>query len=154
MIGRVAAAGGISAGTEVCHEGVLLKSKRNHLLFRRVGVFFLVTFAWIFFRASSFKAALGMIYSCIFRFSWRTLSTDVFSLLGLNVSGMIVGIGCIGFMLFIDYLHERDIHVRDMLCKQPIVIRWSFYIVVLFFLTIMQIRQSGMAASNFIYSQF
>ena len=134
--------------------GDFLKSKRNHLLFRRIGVFFLVTFAWIFFRASSFKAALGMIYSCIFRFSWRTLSTDVFSSLGLNVSRMIVGIGCIGFMLFIDYLHERDIHVRDILCKQPIVIRWSFYIVVLFFLTIMQIRQSGIAASNFIYSQF
>ena len=134
--------------------GEFVGGRKLTLLLRRVGVFALVNIAWVFFRAGSLKAAIGMLLRCVLHFSPGALAGDVFSSLGLGMTNIVFGAACIVLLLLADVLHERQIHVRVLLAERSIVVRWLCYMVLVLLLAFVEIRRCGIPASNFIYSQF
>jgi len=121
---------------------------------QRIGVFILVNLAWIFFRASGLKSALRMLYKCIFNLSVGEFRKDVFLSLNLSAGAIVLGMIFIMLLLMIDILHEKGIHVRPLIYRQPVVLRWSCYMGMALILTFVEMRRCGIAASNFIYMQF
>lgn len=124
------------------------------LAMQRVSVFVMVNIAWIFFRASGLKSAIGILYKCIFDFSVNNLAKDVFMSLNIGLGEIVIGIVLIVISIVIDMLHEKDIHIRTLLNSKPIVLRWICYMGMLLILTFVEMRRCGIEASNFIYMQF
>lgn len=121
---------------------------------RRIRVFIMVDIAWFFFRASGLRAAFGMLYKVFLDFSGGNLATDIFETLNLNGSNISIGILLILLLITVDLLHENNIHIRILLNRQNIVLRWVCYMGMLLTLTFMGMRRCGIEASNFIYMQF
>lgn len=117
-------------------------------------VFIMVNIAWIFFRASGLKAAFGMLHKGIFDFSAGNLATDIFRTLNLNGINICIGFVFILLIITVDILHENNIHIRILLNRQNIVLRWICYMGALLILTFVGLRRCGLEASNFIYMKF
>lgn len=121
---------------------------------KRIWIFILVDFAWIFFRASGLKTALNIVYKIIFHFAADEMVRDIGVSLCLNTVQVIIGILSILLLLVVDVLHEKGISVRIFISRQPIMIRWMCYISIVLLFALAGARRWGTEASNFIYTQF
>jgi len=57
-------------------------------------------------------------------------------------------------MFFVDYLHEKDVHIREEIMKQPIIFRWTIYILAITVILVFGIYGPAYDAAGFIYEQF
>ena len=116
--------------------------------------FHLVLFAWIFFRANSFNAAIHIIINSvqinISEFMNILSSTGAAqAYLGLTKKGIILAILSIIFMETIHFF-QRKKGITHFLSTKPIVVRWTLYI--LFMMCIISFGEFRM--QEFIYFQF
>ncbi|MCI8891518.1 MAG: hypothetical protein HFH34_09285 [Eubacterium sp.] len=119
-----------------------------------ITTFFLVDFAWIFFRTESVQMALGIIWS-IFRYPSLWIFTDG-SLYGFGLSSNMIHVWLLSvtILLWVDVLHCRGISIRDKIAAQQIVVRWVIYYAAIFSVIIFGVYGIGYQASDFIYMQF
>ncbi len=119
-------------------------------LFQRSITFALVTFAWMFFRASGMRDAVDMLGLVIFRFDFSHLFRQNVFLLSSNrqlTAGILL-------IMMVDGMNVRGYRVRELLDKQNIIFRWLCYIALLLYLLICVLQNYGAPASRFIYFQF
>lgn len=108
-------------------------------------VFILVCFAWIFFRAKNIYDA-GAIIKNSFYFDAEQLKSAMF---GYNYNQLLFGFFFISLLLFIERM-MRGRKMKEFINAKPLLIRWSFYILLTLF-----ILNFGVFNSNsFIYFQF
>jgi hypothetical protein len=112
--------------------------------------FFLVCFAWIFFRANSISDALYIISHLLT--GWGSLSIQSFqasSFFGSLKFHLVVGVVSVGILLLIQ--RSQGDHRFDVwLSRMPIGLRWAVYYSMV--LAILLFGQFG--AKEFIYFQF
>jgi D-alanyl-lipoteichoic acid acyltransferase DltB (MBOAT superfamily) len=126
----------------------------SYKILKIVITFALVDFAWIFFRAPSFTAALKIINKII-KFSLQDLQIrDLFP--GLNEIEVAIALFSIIILLFSDLTHYiiQDFSFRRFLKKQNLYFRWVFYITAIMFILIFGIYGPEYNAKAFIYFQF
>lgn len=124
-------------------------------LFQIVRTFIICSFGRIFSRAESIGHAFYM-FASIFR-DWTKSSIfnqETLCGLGLDMPGWILVLVAVIFILAIDFLHEKGIHIRDTIAKQNIVIRWIIYYAAIFIVIIYGVYGAGYDSSSFIYAQF
>ena len=147
--------GGLTAGL----RGRLIKALGintacfSYTLFQRCVTFSLVSFAWIFFRASGIRAAWKLIRSM-----WPTGSLLTFlrgGLLELGLSGAELGLVAVSVVLLfsIDAMSARG-SVREKLFAQNLVFRWALYLLLIFSILIFGVYGPGYDAAQFVYLQF
>ena len=115
--------------------------------------YFLVTFAWIFFRANSASDALY-----IAKYSFLGLSKDFYNLIhnlplsiNLGVTSTELFIGIVGVLLMEGiHIMQYKYRIRDWIKLQPIYLRWGIYYASLF----MVIFLGVFGNRQFIYFQF
>ena len=123
---------------------------RLHNYFKVMVTFFLVCFAWIFFRANSISDAIYII-SHLFT-GWEGLAipalkaTPFFGLLKFH---LVVGVVSVGILLFI-HLLLGDNHFDQWLSQKRISLRWAVYYSMV--LAILLFGHFG--TKEFIYFQF
>lgn len=132
----------------------LHKNNAIHQMLQRIIVFVLVDIAWVFFRASGLKTAIRILGKCVFDFSIGNLSRDIFYSLNIGAIEITLGFCFVVILMVVDLLHEKNIHIRILLDRQPLIVRWVCYMGVLLLLTFVGIRRYGTEASSFIYMQF
>ncbi len=123
-------------------------------LIKRIAVFILVDFAWIFFRASGLKTAMKMVYKICFDFSISKIGGDLAFSLHLTVIQILMGALGIALLLAVDLMHEKNVSVRRMVDEKPIIVRWICYLSIVLILSLAGMARWGGEASNFIYMQF
>jgi len=119
--------------------------------------FILVTIAWVFFRADSFRAALAMFHSLI-----KGMAADIRLLIHthkvLNVIGFFNGIELmdwavivfsVGVLFVMDRMQFRR-SVNEWLVKKNTFFRWAVYFSIIYF----TIFFGKFGAQQFIYFQF
>lgn len=110
--------------------------------------FFLVSFAWIFFRANNISEAFYIIYNIFIGleglFSFKALGGLIF-FKDLRFEA-IISIFSIGVLLFI----EKKGTFIDWLSNKPLFFRWIFY----YFLILMILLCGNFGQKQFIYFQF
>ena len=114
---------------------------RFHHVFQVFITFCLISFAWIFFRASSVQDALYIV---------SHLFDD---LLGVSRRGRFAIDGFIlFFMLFMEYIHyaHRNGGMNDLFAGRPLAVRWSLY----YALVICTVLFGSYSQQRFIYFQF
>lgn len=125
--------------------------------FQGIITFFLVDFAWLFFRASRLSIAYRMLKQMVSNFDWRSM-LDTQTLLGLNTLSLeekdfYVLLAAILVLIIVDFLKER-VHLRTLLLRQNLAFRWLVYYSIIFTILILGVYGPDYDASEFIYFQF
>lgn len=123
-----------------------------HRLSQIITVFILVDFAWIFFRANTFRDAIGIIKNMFTFNPWVLFDGSLYNL-GLDQKDFIVGILAI-FTLIMVSLLRRNTRLINLIGNQNIIVRWVFYFTFLYSILIFGIYGPGYKAQQFIYFQF
>lgn len=115
-------------------------------------VFSLVTIGFVFFRAQNVKTTIQILKQSLCFNPWIFFDESMYNL-GLsrkNFTVMIIGL----LVLLLVSLYQRKEGVRTMLARQPILIRWSVYLALLFVPIIFGMYGPGYNAQDFIYGGF
>lgn len=135
----------------------VLRIDRDKLVWRCVRVVFtfcLVDFAWLFFRAPSFRTALDMIAHTAAHFNFSAITGTALYDLGLSQPDFTVALIAIGVLVLSDLLRERFGSMRDRLTALPLPIRWTVYLLGVILVLVFGIYGPGYAESQFIYFVF
>lgn len=135
----------------------LLNIKENSTFLRicrRIIVFLLVDFAWIFFRADSFREAVEYLY-----YMGRNLVSHPninYKFGGLGIEPVLLFTLIIGIVLLIivESIQERKISIAAVMEKCNILFRWTFYIGLILLIMCAVLQRYGMDASGFLYANF
>ncbi len=125
----------------------------SHKLLSALFTFALVTFAWIFFRASDTVSAFGVIAQMFAEFNPWVLTDGSLFTLGLNAANMRLLFLFLGITLLIDAMQCR-FDVRDKLIQQGIWLRWIIYIAAILSILIFAVYGGEQTAASFLYFQF
>lgn len=135
--------------------GILTSKLREKIKFNNkilsslkiVFTFLLVTFAWIFFRASTFTDAIYVITNSFKNFDLNLMS------LGLDKYNLIFMFASVVLIVIFDILRLK-VDLYRWLQKRNIVIRWIIYFALIWITLIFGIYGPGYSENTFIYIQF
>ena len=135
--------------------GILTSKLREKIKFNNkilsslkiVFTFLLVTFAWIFFRASTFTDAIYVITNSFKNFDLNLMS------LGLDKYNLIFMFASVVLIVIFDILRLK-VDLYRWLQKRNIVIRWIIYFALIWIILIFGIYGPGYSENTFIYIQF
>lgn len=123
-------------------------------VFRVIVTFLFVDTAWVFFRAGSIKHAVSMLWIAASRWNiWSFFNDDLYAL-GLDRRDTWIMLFFILIMLWTDYLHERNIRIRETIAGYSILARWTIYLGILMAVILFGKYGYGFEATDFIYMNF
>jgi alginate O-acetyltransferase complex protein AlgI len=111
------------------------------IISRRILTYFLVCFAWIFFRANNVTEAFFIVNSIL---------TKPGSLFTNNIDSIILGVMGILTLMFFEYLEEKKSKSLFFLDNKNYLTRWGVYILLIFIILLFGVFDGG----QFIYFQF
>ncbi|WP_452230585.1 MULTISPECIES: MBOAT family O-acyltransferase [unclassified Lacinutrix] len=123
----------------------------NNFFFSTI-TFFIVCFAWVFFRANSLQDSFDIISGIFFNFDFGEIFKKETYLIGFKVNEFRVIVFFILTLLLFEVLH-RKYNLIKFLNHQGVVFRWSIYLMIVFTITIFGIY-GDRAIQEFIYFQF
>lgn len=127
----------------------------SYKLLQGIITFFLVNFAWIFFRIEDMPTTWNIIKRMTRNFNLGTIFTkDVFYSMGLDEKDFCVGIFALGIWLFISLMQKYRSNLMDCFKRQNLLFRWIVYYMLIFGVIIFGVYGGGYSASNFIYVSF
>lgn len=126
----------------------------SYKVFRVCMTFFLVTIAWVFFRAESIRQALDLIKNMVTVWNPWVLFDN--SLLGLGLDGKDWNV--LLFALLVMFVTEccqyRKVSLSKKFAEQNLLFQWGFFLVGILFIVVFGIYGPTYSASQFIYFQF
>ena len=60
----------------------------------------------------------------------------------------------VAILFLVDHLHEKGVHIREEIARQPIFFRWLFYFGIIFAILIFGMYGPEYDAASFIYGRF
>ncbi|NND62750.1 MAG: MBOAT family protein [Flavobacteriaceae bacterium] len=131
--------------------GIRTPTFSNNLFFGSI-TFIFVCLAWIFFRASSFENALAMLAGIFNNFKFSSLFSEATYNIGFTPAVFRALVIMIVLLLLAEIYHSKRSLFRR-LNEQGLIMRWSFYFIIVFVLIIFGVY-SDEGAQEFIYFQF
>jgi len=111
--------------------------------------FTLVSFGWIFFRASSLSDAIYVITHFFSNISFNIFNNPNYDI-GIGWAGLLVLLLSLAVMESVHFLQERGMGARNFFLARPLAIRWSAYLAVIVLILLL----GSFGKSTFIYFQF
>ncbi len=138
----------------VCRLLSINRKSHGHRIIQRLITFALVTFSWIFFRATNIGEAFTIVGKIFAEPNPWIFSTDKIYELGLDAKQIFVGIIAVIVLITVSVLHYKKISIRRDLLSNNIILRWSTALALIFAVIIFGIYGPGYNESQFIYFQF
>lgn len=129
-----------------------LDKKRNLLKTSQVILtFFLVCFAWIFFRANNINEAVYIIKNMFIGLenSFSVEGLKAILNLGLTLTGFSIAICSILFLVIVHFIQRKN-SILELLSKKPVWVRWTVYNFIIILILIFGL----FTEQSFIYFQF
>ena len=121
-------------------------------LLSAIMIFSIVCLAWIFFRANSMGDAILILKGVFTTFNWDQITLLETYKIGFTGIEFWVLLGFIALLCVAEIMHKR-FNLFRLMQKQPIVIRWSSYLVIVFTIIVFGVYGTGIP-KEFIYFQF
>jgi alginate O-acetyltransferase complex protein AlgI len=121
-------------------------------LLSAIMIFSIVCLAWIFFRANSMGDAILILKGVFTTFNWDQITLLETYKIGFTGIEIWVLLGFIALLCVAEIMHKR-FNLFRLMQKQPIVIRWSSYLVIVFTIIVFGVYGTGIP-KEFIYFQF
>lgn len=135
----------------ICEKLGINQKKISGKIIYIITTFIIVCFAWIFFRANSFNDAVLLIGG-ILKNNYIILFTEDLYKIGLERNELIIlGLSIVSLLVF-EIMNKKQ-KISKVLQEQPIVFRWSVYLVIGFVILIFGVYGNN-DTSEFIYFQF
>ncbi len=135
------------AKTAARPEAALLSGAKR--LYKTVLTFLLVDFAWVFFACDDLTHALR-----VFRQMGTGFRKADLLELGLSAADWkLLGLGIL-LLLAVDVLHERGVALFQWVSRQPLVLRWTLSMGLLWAVILFGVYGAAYDTSTFIYFQF
>lgn len=132
----------------------LNRESLGHKILCGIGTFILVDFAWIFFRADSFRQSIDIIKAMLsYKNPWILMDGSLYAC-GLDSKNFWLMIVAIFVLLFADIMKRRGIRIRKIIAEQDYWCRCAVMIFAICFILVFGIWGSGYDAAGFIYFQF
>lgn len=135
----------------------LIKVDRDssvHKMVKRINVYLLVSFAWIFFAASSTRDALAIILRIVKDFNLKSLFDRSFFETGISRPDcFVLFLGGV-VLLIVDYLKNKKFNIQGWISRQHVLFRWFIYLTAVFSIIIFGVYGIGYEAASFVYFQF
>ncbi|GAA0077849.1 MBOAT family protein [Clostridium sp. CTA-5] len=146
--------GGITRGIKdkIIRRYGIRKDFVSYQVLQVLTTFFLVSFAWIFFRANSFND-IKIIFRNLFLHNESILQDGTLFNLIISRDEFIVAVIGIVIVIIIDILKEK-INLLEVLSHKKIIYRWGIYISIILIIIILGVYGSGYSEQQFIYCQF
>ena len=126
----------------------------SYKVIRILLTFFVVTIAWIFFRAASLHQAIDMITNMFAQANtWVLFDGSLFTL-GLDAKDFNVLIVFVAVMMIVDYLRSKKIPIAEKFAEQNILMQWLVFLAGIWAILIFGVYGPGYDATQFIYFQF
>lgn len=124
-------------------------------ILKKGSTFFLVTLAWILFRAESLRAGVQMLISLFtVRNPWIFFDDSLFSL-GLDMKEAMVLLLSILLLLGVSYKQSRmKMQLGEWLGRQHLILRWGVYLAGILCIVVFGTYGYGFDAKDFIYGGF
>lgn len=140
---------------EKCYTLVGIKAGSTvQNMMKMVGTYCLTTVAWIIFRAENLKKGLAMIVGIFTVYNPWVLFDDSLLSLGLSWKEWGVLLASVLCLIKISALQEAGVSIREKVMRQPIIVRWSIYLVAVVVIMIFGTYGFGFNAQDFIYGGF
>lgn len=123
-------------------------------LCKTIITFFLVTLAWVIFRADHLKTGLSMLKSILIVYNPWVLTNDSLFNLGLSWKECLVLVICLFVLLVVSWKQEKSIQIRNQILEQGLFIRWCIYIGIIIFVIVFGTYGYGFDPRAFIYGGF
>lgn len=120
----------------------------------RLGTFLLVDFSWFFFRAGSLSNAAVLWRQMTGEFNPWIFFSGVLYELGLGSQEFFIMLVSIVVLLWVDSIHERGLHVLDLLEKRGLLCRTLAVSGLFFAVVMLGVYGSGQDVATFIYFAF
>ena len=131
--------------------GLNTKNTSNHLFFGII-IFFIVCLAWVFFRANTLNDSVYIIKGIFTDFNFGDIFNKETYLIGLRPNEFRVIILSIIFLFTAELLHLKY-NLIELLNKQGLIFRWSFYISIVLVIVLFGVYGDE-NIQEFIYFQF
>lgn len=123
-------------------------------IFGIIVTFVCVDFAWIFFRAQSMGKAVSIIKSMLTFSNFNALFDNTIHFYIMKKQTLYFVFASILVLIVVDCFHYAGIHFRERIAKRNIVVRWSFYLVLIMSILIFGVWGPNFDKAAFIYFQF
>ncbi len=123
-------------------------------LWQTVCTFFLVTLAWVFFRAESVNQSLAMIKSMLSVYNPWVLTDGTLFTLGLDAKEWNVLMIALPVLLVVDMLRYQKMQLTEWFMKQNLWFRWIVFYAGIMAVVIFGVYGAQYDATQFIYFQF
>ncbi|MDB9873636.1 MBOAT family protein [Flavobacteriaceae bacterium] len=135
----------------ICEKLGINQKKVSGKIVYTITTFIIVCFAWIFFRANTFNDAVLLIGG-ILKNNYIILFTEDLYKIGLERNELIIlGLSIVSLLVF-EIMNKKQ-KISKVLQEQPIVFRWSVYLLIGFVILIFGVYGNN-DTSEFIYFQF
>lgn len=123
-------------------------------VFRMVRTFFLITIAFVFFRAESVGCALAMLKSMFTTWNPQIfVNSDIFAM-GLDWIEFSIAVISLLMLWGVSLLQNKGIRIRESIGKKKLPIRWIIWYALLFYTILLGYYGPGYSAAEFIYQGF
>lgn len=122
----------------------------------RMGItFLLVTFAWMIFRADSLTHFAGLIKNMFAIWNPEViLDGDAYYKMGLSRLQTVPLVLGIVSLFGADFLHEKNISLREWTARRPLIIRWIIYLAMIMTVLVFGTYGPAYLTNQFIYGRF
>ncbi len=130
------------------------KHSKKYKLWQIFRTFIVVNIGMLLFRSTNINTAFTIMKS-MFDFSdfGEIINGSMLSL-GLGMGEFVILIISVVIMLIVDFLQEKNYHIREEIEKKNIFIRWAIYYMGIFSIIVFGIYGKDYNPSSFIYGQF
>lgn len=126
----------------------------SYKLANNIKTILLINFAWIFFRADSISGALEIIQKIFNEIDFSQINLNYIYTLGLNEKNFLYLVISLLILLAVSICHYNHIHLRPLIKKQQLWLRWMIYYILIFSILTFGILGIAYETSPFIYFQF
>ena len=122
-------------------------------LLRQLGCYLLLSFSLLIFRADRLGQAAHMLFNMVRGFSYCQFIDGSLLAIGLDMADMLALFLSLLVLLAVSLLQEQR-SVRDLIAAQPLLLRWSVYLLGLFSVLIFGVYGPGYSSAQFLYMDF
>ncbi len=123
-------------------------------LLQRLVTFALICLTWVFFRADGMAASFGILKKFVFDLRPGTLLGGGVCRYGLDMANLQLLFVAILVLLAVDWMHERNLPIRDSLARQNVLARWVVCWAAMLCVLVFGVWGGEYNAAAFIYFQF
>ncbi len=134
-----------------CQKHSIYESNLLISSFRALKLFVIVNIGEMFFRAKSITSGFNMFKKIIFDFHLSSLKDANW---GIDKYDMIICFFAIILLFIVDFIHEKNIKLRDVISNYKLPIRWAIWYALIFSIILTGAYGAGYTVIDMIYAAY